>query len=102
MISRGRLGVETSQIPSPPAPVPGCPPWPSRLTSMRPLTARTLWECVPGGTSSVASWRGDLGSLTSTRVVPWGAFMWAMQATRPSTTTWPPPGQSNQATCRTP
>jgi len=28
--------------------------------------------------------------------------MWAMQATQPSTTTWPPPGQSNQATCRTP
>src|SRR5687767_10739086 len=91
-----------SQMPRPPAPADAWPPWPSRLTSMSPLTARTLWECVPAGTSRWASWRGVLGSRTSTSVVPCGAFMWATYATRPSTTTCPPPGQSNHATCRTP
>src|SRR5499427_9359780 len=34
--------------------------------------------------------------------VPCGAFMWAMYATRPSTTTCPPPGQSKYPTCRSP
>src|ERR1700730_17426016 len=69
---------------------------------MRPLPARTLCECVPGGTSSVASCLGAAGSLTSTSVVPCGARMCAMYATRPATTTWPPPGQSKYATCRSP
>src|SRR6266545_1153309 len=69
---------------------------------MRPLPARTLCECVPVGTSRVASGRGEAGSLTSTSVVPWGAFMCAMYATHPSTTTWPPPGQSKYATWRRP
>src|SRR6266536_2649630 len=69
---------------------------------MRPWPARTLCECVPAGTSRVASCRGTAGSLTSTRVVPWGAFMCAMYATRPSTTTWPPPGQSKYPTWRRP
>src|SRR6267142_1522890 len=62
----------------------GDDPWPpcaSRFTSMRPLPARTLCECVPGGTSSAASSLGAAGSLTSTSVVPWGARMWAMYAT---------------------
>jgi len=61
---------------------------------MRPLPARTLCECVPGSTSIEASWRGRDGSLTSTTVVPCGAFMCATNATRPSTTTCPPPAQS--------
>src|SRR6266850_1964532 len=69
---------------------------------MSPLAARTLCECVPVGTSIDASCRGFAGSPTSTSVVPWGAFMWAMNATRPSTTTWPPPGQSKYATCFSP
>src|SRR5215831_16702310 len=34
--------------------------------------------------------------------VPCGAFMWAMYATRPSTTTCPPPGQSKYPTWRSP
>ena len=72
----------------------GWPPWASRFTSMRPLAARTLCECVPVGTSIAASCRGFDGSLTSTIVVPWGAFMCATNATRPSTTTCPPPAQS--------
>src|SRR5207244_9274412 len=80
----------------------GWPPWASRFTSMRPLAARTLCECVPGGTSIDASCRGRAGSLTSTSVVPCGAFMCAMKATRPSTTTCPPPGQSKYPTCFTP
>src|SRR2546425_1234735 len=80
----------------------GWPPWASRFTSMRPLAARTLCECVPGGTSIDASCRGLAGSLTSTTVVPCGAFMCAMKATRPSTTTCPPPGQSKYPTCFTP
>src|SRR5947207_14389816 len=69
---------------------------------MSPRAARTLWEWVPGGTSRVARRRGAAGSPTSTSVLPWGAFMWAMNATRPSTTTWPPPGQSKYATCFSP
>src|SRR5204862_431880 len=80
-----------------PATAPGrgsCAGTASRLASMIPLTARTLWEWVFGGTSTADNWRGVAGSLTSTSVVPCGAFMWAMNATRPSTTTWPPPGQS--------
>ena len=39
---------------------------------MRPLAARTLWECVPAGTLERRGWRGALGSLTSTSVVPSG------------------------------
>ena len=69
---------------------------------MSPLATRTLCECVSGGTSTVASVRGRAGSLTSTMLVPWGAFMWAMYAVVPSTETWPPPGQSSQATCLMP
>src|SRR5262249_36957879 len=85
------------------APADGCcAGWASRLTSMRPFAARTLWEGVPAGIPRVASCRGDFGSLTSTMDVPCGAFMWAMYATRPSTTTCPPPGQSKYPTWRSP
>ena len=66
----------------------------SRFTSMTPLAARTLCECMPFGTSIVDRRRGFDGSLTSTIVVPSGACMWAMKATVPSTTTCPPPAQS--------
>jgi hypothetical protein len=76
---RGLLGVETSKITrpasSPRAWSAGCA---SRFASMRPLAARTLWEWVPGGTSSAAICRGARGSATSTTLVPCGAFMWAM------------------------
>ena len=45
---------------------------------MSSLATRTLCEWVWGGTSTAASVRGRVGSLTSTMLVPWGAFMWAM------------------------
>ena len=41
-----------------------------------------------------ASRRGAEGSRTSTSVVPFGACMWATNATSPLTTTCPPPAQS--------
>ncbi len=62
----------------PPTPAGGwCAGCASRFTSMSPLAARTLWEWVCGGTSTVASVRGRAGSLTSTMLVPCGAFMCA-------------------------
>src|SRR5262249_49534031 len=102
--SRGRLGCDTSKMPSPlRAPGDGfCAGWASRLTTMRPFDARTLCECVPAGISRLASCRGDFGSLTATMDVPWGAFIWGGEAARPSTTTCPPPGQSKYPTCRSP
>jgi hypothetical protein len=61
---------------------------------MTPFTARTLCEWIPGGIVTSASFRGRVGSLTSTIVVPCGGAMWAMYAVVPLTTTWPPPAQS--------
>ena len=59
----------------------------SRLTSITSFITRTLCECTSGGIVSSASLRGLAGSATSTIVVPCGAFMCAMYAVVPLTTT---------------
>ena len=65
---------------------------------MTPSIARTLCEWMADGIVTSASFRGLVGSLTSTTVVPCGGAMWAMNAVVPLTTTCPPPGQSKYPT----
>src|SRR5262249_58197001 len=99
-IGGGWPGRETSKMPSPPRTPPsgGVRGAASRLTSMTSFITRTLCEWMSAGMVISASLRGFAGSLTSTIVVPCGAFMCAMYAVRPLTTTWPPPGQSKYPT----
>src|SRR3954468_696617 len=69
---------------------------------MMPLPTRALCECVPSGISMVASSFGFFGSLTSTTEVPCGLRIWPTYAMLFSTTTCPPPGQSNNPACLIP